>query len=417
MKIFWSWQSDTPGKIGRFLVRDVLKDAVEQLKQAPEIEDAVREQLHVDHDIENVAGSPDIARTILRKIEESQVFVADVTIVGEVLRDGTTDDHNKTLINSNVAIELGYALRALSDENLLLVFNEHYGSHADLPFDLRHKGGAITFDLAPDAERTTIEEQKKKLKGHFVRALRPYLSKQVKAMASTQETKPVFNNAAYFQSGEVLTPNGLLYRSPRLCYLRLIPASPLVVLLELAKLKEVVLNAPLLRDDEYLTKGHTLNKFGAIAYTSSADQTELTASTQLFRNGELWCISNTLIRTDPNEVPEWVKLPFIAEYAVEKTYVITTRRLMKYLEEQLQIGPSWILEVGLANIEGLYLNLHDGQPHGPIQQNEVVHRGTVDNGNSDPVLLSFFNQVYDSVGERRPPNLNGFPAPPTAPES
>ena len=32
MKIFWSWQSDTPGKIGRFLVRDALNDAIEKLR-------------------------------------------------------------------------------------------------------------------------------------------------------------------------------------------------------------------------------------------------------------------------------------------------------------------------------------------------------------------------------------------------
>jgi hypothetical protein len=33
MKIFWSWQSDTPGNIGKFLVRDALNDAVEKLKE------------------------------------------------------------------------------------------------------------------------------------------------------------------------------------------------------------------------------------------------------------------------------------------------------------------------------------------------------------------------------------------------
>ena len=64
----------------------------------------------------------------------------------------------KKLINSNVAIELGYALRALTDRNVLLVFNEHYGKHDDLPFDLRHKGGSIVFNLAPDADKRLIEE-------------------------------------------------------------------------------------------------------------------------------------------------------------------------------------------------------------------------------------------------------------------
>ena len=38
MKIFWSWQSDTPGKIGHHFVRDALSAAIEQLKEKPEIE-------------------------------------------------------------------------------------------------------------------------------------------------------------------------------------------------------------------------------------------------------------------------------------------------------------------------------------------------------------------------------------------
>jgi hypothetical protein len=38
MKIFWSWQSDTPGEIGRFLVRDALNDAIEKLKDDKEVE-------------------------------------------------------------------------------------------------------------------------------------------------------------------------------------------------------------------------------------------------------------------------------------------------------------------------------------------------------------------------------------------
>jgi hypothetical protein len=31
VKIFWSWQSDTPGKTGRHFVRDVLRAVVDDL--------------------------------------------------------------------------------------------------------------------------------------------------------------------------------------------------------------------------------------------------------------------------------------------------------------------------------------------------------------------------------------------------
>ena len=33
MKVFWSWQSDTPGKTGRHFVRDALAEAVARLRQ------------------------------------------------------------------------------------------------------------------------------------------------------------------------------------------------------------------------------------------------------------------------------------------------------------------------------------------------------------------------------------------------
>jgi len=167
MKIFWSWQSDTPRNIGRYLVRDSLTNAIEKLKQDEGVEEAPRD-IHLDHDIKNVPGSPDLVRTILDKIEKSEVVVADVTIVGKTAEE-------KSLINSNVAIELGYAWHACTDTRVLLVFNKHYGAYEDLPFNLRHKGGAVVFDLAPGAERNEIDAQRKVLAEDFVRKLRPFL--------------------------------------------------------------------------------------------------------------------------------------------------------------------------------------------------------------------------------------------------
>lgn len=151
MKVFWSWQSDTPGSIGRFFVRDALKEAIEVLKQAPDIEEPTtaesRERLHLDHDRQGVPGSPDLARTILEKIDASAVVVADVTLVGSTPDAG--ERAGKKLINSNVTIEHGYALCAITDSRVLMVFNRHYGAHEELPVDLRHKAGALVFDLPP----------------------------------------------------------------------------------------------------------------------------------------------------------------------------------------------------------------------------------------------------------------------------
>jgi hypothetical protein len=168
MKIFWSWQSDTPEQIGKYLVRDALKAAIDKLKQAEDIEEPTRDGLHLDQDTQGTTGSPDLVPTIFGKIENSEVVVADVTIVGKTAED-------KSLINSNVAIELGYALRACTDARVVLVFNKHSGTYEDLPFDLRHKAGAVVFDLAPEADRKEIAAVRKSLAEDFVRKLKPFL--------------------------------------------------------------------------------------------------------------------------------------------------------------------------------------------------------------------------------------------------
>jgi len=54
MKIFWSWQSDTPGKTGRHFIREVLEDALKQLKVEDELDEPKRDDLHLDHDRKGV---------------------------------------------------------------------------------------------------------------------------------------------------------------------------------------------------------------------------------------------------------------------------------------------------------------------------------------------------------------------------
>src|SRR5271165_410360 len=124
MKFFWSWQSDTPGKTGLHFVRQVLLDAIRELKELEDVEEPTererKDALHLDHDRQGVSGSPDLFQTILDKIDASAVFVADVTPVSII--PARTDDSEeipeKRNMNPNVAIELGYALKSLTDRNV-----------------------------------------------------------------------------------------------------------------------------------------------------------------------------------------------------------------------------------------------------------------------------------------------------------
>jgi hypothetical protein len=136
MKIFWSWQSDTPKEIGRFFVRDALREAIQALKTDEDLLEPVEREaaakLELDSDRQGVPGTPDLAATIFEKIEAADVFLADVSLVG------ATPD-GKKLINSNVAIEYGHAHHALTFRRVLMVQNNHHGDGDALPFDLRQK--------------------------------------------------------------------------------------------------------------------------------------------------------------------------------------------------------------------------------------------------------------------------------------
>ncbi len=80
---------------------------------------------------------------ILKKIEGCSVFVADVTLTFE------RPVRRRRSPNPNVLLELGYALRRLGPERVLLVLDAAHSGPEELPFDLRGSR-AITYDSRDD---------------------------------------------------------------------------------------------------------------------------------------------------------------------------------------------------------------------------------------------------------------------------
>ncbi|MGL4295888.1 MAG: hypothetical protein ACRCTG_09235, partial [Aestuariivirga sp.] len=81
MKVFWSWQNDYDPKSNRHFIRGALDDAVKQAGKELGLEPAERPEL--DHNTKNTSGMAEITNTILKKINESAVFVADLTPIAE----------------------------------------------------------------------------------------------------------------------------------------------------------------------------------------------------------------------------------------------------------------------------------------------------------------------------------------------
>lgn len=138
--VFYSWQSDLPNATNRGFVQRALERAAEEIAS----DDEVEVEPVVDRDTQGVPGAPDIASTILAKISGADVFVADVSLIGQVAE-------GRFVPNPNVLIELGYALRGLGHERVILVFNEEYGDVRNLPFDLRMRR-VLTYRAASGEE-------------------------------------------------------------------------------------------------------------------------------------------------------------------------------------------------------------------------------------------------------------------------
>ena len=159
--VFFSWQADTPNRISRNFIREVLEGVCKDIATDTNIDEALRD-MSVDSDTQNVAGQPPIADTIFKKIDASKVFVGDMTFVGKRIDKRPTP-------NPNVLIEYGWALKSKTHERVILVMNTAYGepSEQNLPFNLRHVRWPITFHLPKDAS----PDEKAKVKLALVKIL------------------------------------------------------------------------------------------------------------------------------------------------------------------------------------------------------------------------------------------------------
>lgn len=416
MKIFWSWQSDTPGKTGRHFIRKVLEDALKQLKVEDELDEPERDGLHLDHDRKGVPGSPDLALAILEKIRNSAVFIADVTPIGKT-------DKDKPLINSNVAIELGYALPFVKNEGLLMVLNEAYGDRKSLPFDLSHKGGPIIFNLPANSNKEQITKVRAPLVGDFKSALRDCLNAKRGSIESTSqnthdEIPSIGSCAEYFKPDEILVKfkvgdimrDALFYRSRALVYLRVIPKEAMEPLREpeISDLIKTFKVTPLPSCFTHNEASYERNKYGGLTYSYIKEDGNLSllASTQIFRNRELWGINSTLLY-------EGKRIP---SSAYERVLNVGLHNYVNYAEKLLGYKCPFIVEAGAAGVEDYHMAMgpeyHD-QYWGPITLPEICLRyELVDTKKEsiDSILLKIFEGFFDATGTRRPQDFNGFPA-------
>lgn len=227
-KIFWSWQNDCSPKSCRHFIREALINAITQVTDEIGVDDADRPE--IDHDTKGERGMVDIATTILNKIANAAVFVADLTPVAQ-------SPNGKWLPNPNVMIELGWAMHRPGWERVIGILNMASGAKVeDLPFDIRQRR-VVTFVLSENADTQTRAAVRSKLVKELKEALRINLEQRADDIAAAStitgvETKSD-NHSIWASAGDTLTHNDAFGRAGRKkvvmpdaprAYMRIIPA-------------------------------------------------------------------------------------------------------------------------------------------------------------------------------------------------
>ncbi|WP_312608952.1 hypothetical protein [Agrobacterium pusense] len=329
-KIFWSWQSDRDPKLHHYFVRDALKDACKLIAIDPDYEEAARPE--VDHDTKNIAGTPDITKTILDKIAKANVFVADMTPVGVTdpiaLQPNTAADQRsepKHLQNPNVMSELGYAEHALSQGRIILVANgAHYPGPVALPFDWRHRSGAKVYNLKDGATKEEIRTEQKRFAEVLKSCILPILAEQAPAKtppppiswqapsSSDPAIWPAAEKKLEFRNNAMEEPRRSVdLREGTRIFARIAPREwsvPARVELE-QRISDIALNIRGQDGDWGLNSDGALSVWGHI--TGARNDMIVTNATQWFQsNGELWAVNNNCFAENSDGQVFAYALPF-----------------------------------------------------------------------------------------------------------
>lgn len=181
-KAFYSWQSDLPNKTNRSFILEALRRAVRDINNSDDppsqvLTEAQRPQadstssVQVDQATSGVAGAVHIAHTILDKIREADIFIADISTINK----GTKKFRKGP--NPNVLFELGYAWAELGYKRVVLVFNETTTSETDIPFDIRgHK--FVVYRLDEDTSSKDKADVRQHLQSCLKREIATILEEQ-----------------------------------------------------------------------------------------------------------------------------------------------------------------------------------------------------------------------------------------------
>lgn len=295
-------------------------------------------------------------------------------------------------------IELGYAFKSRGSQRIVLIANKADGfRNEDLPFDLRHRRGPITYELAEGASKETKAKVEKELVANLASAIRQNLVTLPVLGAvgdPTMQPSVAENRAIWFDPQQVVklqndVERRLLY-AHTLAYLRVVPAGwkgekP-------ARL--AVRDARISPFGEWRNGSAALpNQLGIISGGWIGNrETEVTALTQWFdKTGEIWGVA-------PGYGFERKGKILLATDALAKQWRARLKEWMAFFD-QFEARKPYRVEAGLTGMTGVYWPSDSFFDLPQCMEPEVFHvRSSADWSNDAQLrfLVELFGKVCDT---------------------
>ena len=414
--IFHSWQADTPTNVGRNFLNEILEEVCNSIASDTGLDEAIRD-IDLDSDTKGVAGQPPIVETIFKKIDNSAVFVADMTFVGKRIDGRFTP-------NPNVLIEYGWALKELGYLRTISVMNIAYGkpTRENLPFDLSHLRWPICYNLPEKATPEVKAKEKKKLISIFNNAIRASLATIPNNLISEPKfprVKAKDGNARFRSKGEALgfydsfqdDANKEIFLSdgPAI-WLRVMPLTPQEKPLIVHELKEYMIKnltnlLPIINSSggySWLRAEDGVGVYrGGNTSNKNEDKIMVDSIAFIFETGEIWSIDTAYLSYLKDNIP-----------FLESHYIKIFERYKLFLEG-LGIKPPYKWIAGITGVKGRYLQYPTQSGYGRVGTGPVCATNTIevegqfnDKQSIEDSLLPFFSKIFEKCCLPRPEYLS-----------
>ena len=157
LNLFYCWQGQTNKGRDRVYLRKCIDEVVAQINKS-----YGQFSIIIQESSEGIGGSPEVVSEIKNRIENCDIFIADISIVNPYSRIEKLLRRKRRLdVNNNVMYELGIAVKSIGDKQILEISNKTYGNPYEnvelIPFDRRHNDFPLLYEY--DKNRNTFIEK------------------------------------------------------------------------------------------------------------------------------------------------------------------------------------------------------------------------------------------------------------------